>query len=97
MEQMPDYDGRVALLDETKDRLETLVAPQFMEVLDSTANCSREIVEQSAVMPRNFVSMFNAIGRGGAAMRYFTSWLSVSYRPRFVIRSISVINISLDY
>ncbi len=75
MEHMPDYASRTALLSGTKDRLEALIAPQFMELLDAlTQSTDIRLAEDL----QHLISMFTALGRSAVAVRYYVTWLTVS-------------------
>lgn len=75
MEQMPDYASKKALLSSTKDRLETLIAPQFMELLDAiTQSKDPRLIEGL----EHLISIFSALNRSSVAVRYYVTWLTVS-------------------
>ncbi|KAH9279608.1 Conserved oligomeric Golgi complex subunit 7 [Echinococcus granulosus] len=72
LEQMPDYADRKALLNATKDRLETLVAPQFMELLDAiTQSTDSRLPEQL----QHMIAIFSGLNRSSVAVRYYVTWL----------------------
>ncbi|VDN97235.1 unnamed protein product [Rodentolepis nana] len=73
MEHMPDYANRKALVSSTKDRLETLMAPQFMEVLDSIAQSNDSQLVESLV---HMISIFAAINRSSVAVQYYVTWMT---------------------
>ncbi|VDN27907.1 unnamed protein product [Dibothriocephalus latus] len=74
MESIPDFEDRLALLNSTKDRLEALVAPQFMELLD-THDFSEEDTSRLDAL-RRLIAIFAAVRRSDVAVRYYTSWFS---------------------
>ncbi|KAM7534305.1 hypothetical protein Aperf_G00000105591 [Anoplocephala perfoliata] len=73
MEQMPDYASRKALLSSTKDRLETLIAPQFMELLDAITQSKDPRLVESL---EHLISIFSALDRSSVAIRYYVTWLT---------------------
>nr|CDS29332.2 oligomeric golgi complex subunit 7 [Hymenolepis microstoma] len=73
MEQMPDYANRKALVSSTKDRLETLMAPQFMEVLDSIAQSNDPQLVEGLV---HMISIFAAMNRSSVAVQYYVTWMT---------------------
>nr|VZI36302.1 unnamed protein product [Spirometra erinaceieuropaei] len=76
MESIPDFEDRLALLNSTKDRLEALVAPQFMELLDAhgVSTDTEDVTRLDAL--RRLISIFVAVRRSDVAVRYYTSWFS---------------------
>ncbi|VDM04208.1 unnamed protein product [Schistocephalus solidus] len=76
MESIPDFEDRLALLNSTKDRLEALLAPQFMELLD-THGVSADSDDMSRLDAlRRLIAIFVAVRRSDVAVRYYTSWFS---------------------
>uniref|UniRef100_A0A5K3F5C0 Conserved oligomeric Golgi complex subunit 7 n=1 Tax=Mesocestoides corti TaxID=53468 RepID=A0A5K3F5C0_MESCO len=73
MEHMPDYEARKALLSSTKDRLEALIAPRVMELLDALPHASDAQATSSLL---HLFSIFNAIGRSAVGVRYYVTWLA---------------------
>ncbi|VDM33464.1 unnamed protein product [Hydatigera taeniaeformis] len=72
LEQMPDYADRKALLNATKDRLEALIAPQFMELLDAiTQSADSRLLEQL----QHMITIFGGLNRSSVAVRYYVTWL----------------------
>ncbi|VDK41193.1 unnamed protein product [Taenia asiatica] len=73
LEQMPDYADRKALLNATKDRLEALIAPQFMELLDTiTQSTDPRLPEQL----QHMIAIFSGFNRSSVAVRYYVTWLA---------------------
>ncbi|KAL5960636.1 Conserved oligomeric Golgi complex subunit 7 [Taenia solium] len=73
LEQMPDYADRKALLNATKDRLEALIAPQFMELLDTiTQSTDPQLPEQL----QHMIAIFSGLNRSSVAVRYYVTWLA---------------------
>lgn len=83
MEHMPDYEDRKALVSATKNRLETLIAPQFMELLDSIV---QSYDPQLAENLQHLISIFTALDRSSVAMRYYSTWLTVISKHVFLIK-----------
>lgn len=73
---MPDYADRVALLNATKDRLEVLIAPQFMELLD-TITQSTDL--RSPEQLQHMITIFSGLNRSSVAVRYYVTWLAVRF------------------
>ncbi|KAL7055079.1 hypothetical protein AAHC03_024557 [Spirometra sp. Aus1] len=76
MESIPDFEDRLALLNSTKDRLEALVAPQFMQLLDAhgVSTDTEDVTRLEAL--RRLIAIFVAVRRSDVAVRYYTSWFS---------------------
>ncbi|KAL5105870.1 Conserved oligomeric Golgi complex subunit 7 [Taenia crassiceps] len=73
LEQMPDYADRMALLNATKDRLEALIAPQFMELLDAiTQSPDPQLPEQL----QHIIAIFSGLNRSSVSVRYYATWLA---------------------
>lgn len=91
MEQMPDYTKRKALVSSTKDRLETLIAPQFMEVLDSIAQSTDSRLVEGL---EHMISIFAGVNRSSVAVQYYITWMAVRYTVLtmniFTFRSINL-------
>lgn len=88
---MSDYAERIALVERHKNTLEGLVAPQLVQALNHVADVGVGVVGQmgpdstATEEVTQLIELLTRIGRGEAAVRYYSDWVKVSLRYLLVV------------